>query len=277
MSTRAMIVLIFTFLVLISSTAKGSLQITNQEFPLMHFTKLISEEHITPGLPLVVMPPVAGGESSNKEVGYLIEELQTSSRWPILVHDITYKMEGYTPMHTQTHPHGSYIINLSDPCKEWDRNTSFLWAQLNDLTLGENSWNPKAKFIVTVMSNCTHNENTKFSRALLSELWFKEVMSAAVLFLKSDEHGGVYMQQNTTDSAQGTYLELHTWYPYENSERCNPTEGTVPVKVFTVRNLSDIRRSDIFRGYNYKNFQRCPIKVYVRTFYPLVHPPKQVK
>jgi len=44
-----------------------------------------------------------------------------------------------------------------------------------------------------------------------------------------------------------------------------------------VGNLSDIRRSDIFRGYNENNFQECPFKVYVRTMYPLVYPPKQVR
>jgi len=51
-----------------------------------------------------------------------------------------------------------------------------------------------------------------------------------------------------TDSTQATYLELHTWYRYESLDSYNPTEGTVPVKVFTVRNLSDSRRSDVFRG-----------------------------
>ena len=43
-------------------------------------------------------------------------------------------------------------------------------------------------------------------------------MNDVVLFLKSNEHNGVYMQGNTTDSEQGTYFELHTWYPYENSD-----------------------------------------------------------
>jgi len=78
-------------------------------------------------------------------------------------------------------------------------------------------------------------------------------MNTAVLFLKSNEQADNDLQQNTTNSTQGTYLELHTWYPYENSDRCNPDEGTVPVKVFTVRILSDIRRRDIFRGYIDKN------------------------
>jgi hypothetical protein len=275
MSKTAMIVPIFTFLVLISSTAKGSLQITNHEYPLIHFTKLISEEMFTPGIPLVVVLPIGWGEDSyNKEVGYLIEEMHASGRWPILVHNVSYKMKGY--MYTGIHPHGSYIILISGPCKEWEVHIIRFRRQLYELSAGDYSWyswNPKAKFIVSVMSNCTNIENTKFSRALLKELWLREVMNAAVLFLKSKEHGGIYMQENTTDSAQGTYLEVHTWHPYENSDRCSPTEGNVPVKVFTVRNVSDIRGSDIFRGYD-KNFQGCPFKVYVREMYPLVYPPK---
>jgi hypothetical protein len=51
-------------------------------------------------------------------------------------------------------------------------------------------------------------------------------MNSVVLLLKSTEHGGNDLQQNTAQSSQGTYWELHTWYPYENSERCNPAEGT---------------------------------------------------
>ena len=276
MSTRAMIVPIFTFLVLISSTAKGSLQITNHEYSLMQITKLLSEETFTPGLPVVVVLPLMWVEYSNsKEVGYLIEELHTSGRWPILVHNASYNMKGY--MYPEIHPDGGYIILIAGPCKLWELHVIRFWVQLNHLFLDDNTWNPKAKFIVSVMSNCTQMENAKFSRSLLRELWFREVMNAAVLFLKPKEHSGNYMEGNTTDSEQGAYLELHTWYPYGNSERCNPAEGTVPVKVFTVRNASDIRRRDIFRGYNDKNFQGCPFKVYVRELFPLVYPPKHVR
>jgi hypothetical protein len=127
------------------------------------------------------------------------------------------------------------------------------------------------------MSNCTLIETTNFSRALLKELWLVEVMNAAVLFLKSKEHGGIYMQEKTIDSAQDTYLEFHTWYPYANSNRCNPTEGTVPVKVFTLRCSNYIRRSNMFRRYNDKNFQGCTFKVYVRELFPLVYPPKHFR
>jgi hypothetical protein len=71
-------------------------------------------------------------------------------------------------------------------------------------------------------------------------------------------------------------LELHTWYPYENSDRCNPDEGTVPVKVFTVRNLSDIRRSDIFRGKFGKNLHGCALNVHADINPPSVYPPKRI-
>jgi hypothetical protein len=137
----------------------------------------------------------------------------------------------------------------------------------------------RAKFVVSVMSNYTNMGNTKFSRAVLNELCLYEVMSVAVLLLKSNKLAGNDLQQNTTVSAQGTYVGLHTSYPYGNSDRCYPTEGTelVKVKVFTVRNLSAIRRSNIYTGYIDKNFHICPFTVYVRTMFPLVYPPKLVR
>jgi hypothetical protein len=116
------------------------------------------------------------------------------------------------------------------------------------------------------MSNCTQFENKIISRTTMEHLWNDKVTKAALPFLKSNKYSGKDLKQNATDSAQGTYLELHTWYPYENSDRCNPTEGTVPVKVFTVRNLSDIRRSDIFRGYIEETFHGCSTNVYVKEF-----------
>jgi hypothetical protein len=57
-----------------------SLTITDHEYPLMHHTKLISEEHFTAGLPLAILMPLAEEGTSNVEVGYLIEELHTSGR-----------------------------------------------------------------------------------------------------------------------------------------------------------------------------------------------------
>ena len=160
------------------------------------------------------MLPQSDEGTTNEEVAYLIEELHTSGRWPILVHNVGYKMDGN--MYTEIHHHGSYIILISEPCEVWEKHTSRFLQQLYVLSSGYNvrySWNPRAKFVVPVMPNCTHKANTKLSRAILNELWFHEVMNATVIFLKSNVQAGNDMQQNTTDSSQGTYLEPRTWCP----------------------------------------------------------------
>jgi len=87
MSARTMIDLIFTVIAVISPSVHCSLAITDHEFPLMYYTKLISLENFTPGHPLLIMLPLAEEVSTNKEVEYLIQELHTSGRWPILVYN----------------------------------------------------------------------------------------------------------------------------------------------------------------------------------------------
>ena len=188
MSPRAIIYLLFTVVAVISPTVYGSLTITDHEYPLMHFTKLISEEHFTPGQPLAIMLPItplgaalAPADSSNKEAGYLIEELHTSGRWPILVYNVGYKINGNMDIEIQQH--GSYIILISGPCTEWGFLIISFSQQALELIFGNitrQSWNPRAKFFVSVMSNCTQFDNKIISRAILEKLWSHNVMNAAV-------------------------------------------------------------------------------------------------
>jgi hypothetical protein len=271
----AMSVLIFIVVTLNPFTVHGSLQITDNKYPLMHYTKLISEKHFTAGRPLVILLATAKEDSTNNEVGYLIEELHTSGRWPILVYDFSCNKK--LNMYTEIYQHGSYIILVSGTCKEGEEYISRFKQETYELSVDDKtwlSWNPRTKIVVSVISNCTHLDNTHISRAILSNLWNFGVINVIVLFLRSNEHSGNDLQQNTTDSAQGTYLELHTWYPYENSKRCNPAQGTVPVKVLTVRDFGEIRKRDIFKKYFGKNLHGCPLNVHVEIKPPFVYPPK---
>jgi hypothetical protein len=168
-------------------------------------------------------------------------------------------------MYTEIHPHGSYILLISESCKDWQQNTFGFPEQLSGLSGGKlrEWWNPSARFVVSVLANWTLFDSKNISRFILSHFWAYKISDSAVLFLKSTEQEGNELQHNTNDSAQGTYWELHTWYPYENSERCNPAEGTVPVQVFTVRHLSDMNKWKIFKKYFVKNFHKCTIAVHV--------------
>jgi hypothetical protein len=177
----------------------------------MHFNQLISEENFTTGRALVIVLPLAEEDSTNKEVGYLIEELHTTGRWPILVYNVRHKTS--QNIYVEIHPYGSYTIFISGPCKEWEEHISSYLQQMYKIFLneeGKRSWSPRNTFVISAISNCMHTENKKFSTTILNEFWLKEVLNAAVLFLKPNKHDGKVLQQNTTDSAQGTYLELHT-------------------------------------------------------------------
>jgi hypothetical protein len=259
---RGMILWILFSITVLSCPVLGSVTITYHNYALMNYTKLISEENFTDGRPLVIVLPLAGDGTTNEEVGYLIENLHISGRWPILV--FRDRHNKWKNMYTEIKQDGSYIIMASAPCVELELYIRSFLKKPKEIILSVNwnhSWNPRAKFVVPVMPVCLQIDNKNISRTILEQLWLSQVMKAVVLFTNSNKHAGNVLQQNTADSAQGTYLELHTWYPYGNSDSCNPTEGTVLVKVFTVRNLSDIRRSDIFRGHIDKNFNGCPITI----------------
>ena len=106
----------------------------------MHYTKLINEEHFTPGRPLMIALLIAEEDSTCNEVGYLVEELQTSARWPILELSFIYKM--YRNINTEMHPHSSCIILTPGQCEEWELYIARFWQQLYESFHGKNSRYP---------------------------------------------------------------------------------------------------------------------------------------
>jgi len=94
-SPRDTIALIVIAAAVVSLTVHGSLPITAHEYPLMPYTKLISEKHFTAGRSLVIVLPLAEEDSANRQVECLTgrsnlcltENLHTSGRWPVLVYN----------------------------------------------------------------------------------------------------------------------------------------------------------------------------------------------
>jgi len=91
MSQPAMIVL-FIFVTVTSCKVHAPFQITPHDYTLMQYTILIAEENFTPGRPLVIVLPLAEQGSTSNELKYLIQELHTSSRWPVLVFNVSNEM-----------------------------------------------------------------------------------------------------------------------------------------------------------------------------------------
>ena len=254
-------------LAVMSCTVHASQQIISH-YSLMHYTRLMSEEHFSAGRPVgvVLSLPVKG--SPWDELEYLIQELHKSGRWPILVYNVSSDMKGN--MYSETNKQGAYIILISGPCEKWVEYISRFRQQVYGLSadeITEQSFNPRVKFFVSLMSNCEQKENTEFSRAVLNELWLNEVMKATVLFLKFNERG------SKNDSVKSTYMEIHNLYHYENAQACNGNEDTLPLKVHTAQNFNE--RRDTFQNYYTKNFYKSQIRVHAVTGSPFVNYPKR--
>jgi hypothetical protein len=145
LSKKTIILGILVTVTVFSFPVHGFLNITDHEYPLTHYTKLISEEYFTDGRPPVIVLPLAEEGKTKEEVGYLIEELHTSGRWPKRVYNMGYEIKGN--MYTEIRQDGRYIILTSRPCVEWKFYITRFSEQLNNLIFGNNrkhSWNPRA-------------------------------------------------------------------------------------------------------------------------------------
>jgi hypothetical protein len=126
MSQPGMMVHIFIFAV-ISCTVHASLQMSSH-YPLMHHTRLISEEHFDEGPPLVIVLSLAEEDSTKEEMSYLVEELHKTGHWPNLVYNVSTNVKGR--MYSEIYKHGAYIILVSGPCEEWEEYISRFQQQV---------------------------------------------------------------------------------------------------------------------------------------------------
>jgi hypothetical protein len=168
-----MFISIFMIFATISCRVVWCLNKTRDEYNLIDYTMLMSERHFAVGDSLVIMLPIVEHDSSNNEAFYLIKKLHGTFRWPAIVFNARYEMAA--TMFSEKHKLGSYIMLISGPCQHWEEHISRFRQQLSRLRLGNamQSWNPRAKFLVSVMSNGSHFDITLTSRSILTEFWFR--------------------------------------------------------------------------------------------------------
>jgi hypothetical protein len=94
------------------------LQTSFRDQPLMDCTKLISEQHFAPARPVVIVLPPTGEDSTTEELEYLITEIHTYNRWPILLFNTSYEVNGNISI--EIYQHDSYIILISGSCRHLD-------------------------------------------------------------------------------------------------------------------------------------------------------------
>ena len=125
--------------------------------------------------------------------------------------------------------------------------------------------------VVPLMAKCTNFNRRKISQSILGHISNYQVRST-VVHSWSQMNTEITNYVEVTDSTQGTNLELHNRCLCKNSQKCNPAESAVLVKVFTERNSSDIRRNEIIKEYYDKHWLEWPLNVYVGMKALFVYP-----
>ena len=129
-------------------------------------------------------------EDNSTDKGYLLEQLHTSNRWPILLFNINCQLNGN--MYTEIQKHSSYTILISGQCQEGEKLRSVSMKQLLAMSevmdLKLKSWKTSARYFVTVVANCTYFNNANISRSILSHHWNYHFTNVFFLFVKSHDH-----------------------------------------------------------------------------------------
>jgi hypothetical protein len=108
-------------------------------------------------------------------VVYLIEELHTTGRWPILVY-VSSNMNGH--MYSDTNKHYAYIILILGPCEDWEAYIS-PFQQVYELSVGnlmQHSFNPRTKF--NVSRTCWKFREVRITA---DQIWIHPVISCPIV------------------------------------------------------------------------------------------------
>lgn len=121
------------------------------------------------------------------------------------------------------------------------------------------SWNPRARFVVSVIiTNDAFNAQTT-AKIVLEELWFYKIINAIVI-LKSPQ-----TQKNGNDA--GTFsdihdqnLEIYTWFPYQDQGRCSAFYDVIPFDMWLMEGNGRFKNNiDLFPDKITHNLHKCPI------------------
>jgi hypothetical protein len=116
-----------------------------------------------PGKPLVIFLSLLEEHSKKEELIYVIEELHTSNRWPIIVVDVIYDINVNRII--EMSKRGGYIILLSGTFQQFTNRIAEFWQHWAGLTYGTmlQSLNPTANLVIPVKIPCMYYDNIRVS------------------------------------------------------------------------------------------------------------------
>ena len=189
----------------------------------------------------------------------LIAEIHRTSIWPIVV-----TVDGNINIPKKSDVvdrDGSFIILILDG------NTSSFEAQINGLA-GESFyykrlWNSEARFVVAGA-----NDFSMFQKRNILDYFTKFRIYNCIII--SQEHYALDKECgspiNVNDIDTGMKLVVYTWFPYQSSDRCTEVNDIILLDSWVISAQGHFtNNTDLFPRKISNNFNRCPMKAFVRN------------
>jgi len=121
------------------------------------------------------------------------------------------------------------------------------------------SWNPRARFVVSVViTNGAYNSEAT-AKVVLEELWSFEILNAIVI-LKSSQTQTNGNDARTFSNIRHQNLEIYSWFPHHDQVRCSALRDVVPFDIWLMEGNGRFKNNtDLFPNKITHNLQKCPI------------------
>ncbi|PNF33395.1 hypothetical protein B7P43_G04164 [Cryptotermes secundus] len=209
------------------------------------------------------------GRVSIEIVGYISEEMHQSGTRSVFISNV---FTDYNPTDwNSNHKPESYLLLTPSSCNHESDIVQSVRSQLKRLS-SYHEWNPRARFVVTVMNISFKYNAEKLSQRILVELWKRKILNAIVLIPLTNTS----QSQDATGTrrrSDGLIMEvpalgIYTWFPYRGPNRCSVVDEAVLLDVWIMEGEGNfVRNSFFFPKKAYDNFHGCELRVATRVKY----------
>jgi hypothetical protein len=216
--------------------------------------------------------PISGKKSENVTkfdggsidvARYISEEIQKSESRSVVISNI------FTDYHAadwdSNSKQDSYLL-LTPSCsyQEFDIVKS-VKEQLKQLS-SYPGWNPRARFVVTVMKICSEYNAEKLSQRILVELWNWKVVNSIILIpLTYASQSEAARGSRTRDEGlvmEAPALGLYTWFPYRGPNQCSVVDEAVLLDIWLMVGEGNfVSNSFLYPKKIGPNFNGCELRV----------------
>ncbi|PNF33397.1 hypothetical protein B7P43_G04166 [Cryptotermes secundus] len=203
------------------------------------------------------------GRVSSDVVGYIFEEMHQSESRNVVISNIFTDVD--PTEWNSNHKPQSYLLLTPSSCNHESDIVQSVKSQLKRLN-SYPEWNPRARFVVTVMNISFKYNAEKLSQRILVELWKRKILNAIVLTPLTNTSQS-QVATGTRRRPDGLVMEvpalgIYTWFPYQGPNRCSVVGEAVLLDMWIMEGEGNfVRNSIFFPKKSYDTFHGCELRV----------------